>query len=187
MDTSTRLLRWLLPLTLVLSLQACDEPEPPRLKVQPGQRLPALEVVDLDDRPVTLVPEPGKLLMINLWATWCAPCRHEMPSLQRLARKLGAERLTLVGLSVDEDPHVAREFLIERGIDFVALRDPGHAMAGRGGVANDVLGVRVLPSTFLVAPDGTLLQVIEGWRDWDSPEMEAELRALLPAPVKARS
>ncbi|NOX75555.1 MAG: TlpA family protein disulfide reductase [Gammaproteobacteria bacterium] len=177
--------RWTLLLILGLLLQACSEPGGAR-KLQVGQKLPMLDVLDLQGRPVTFAPQPGKLLMINLWATWCAPCRHEMPSLQRLARKLGADRLTLVGLSVDDDEHVAREYLIENGIDFVSLRDPAYVMGGTGGVANGVFGVRVFPSTFFVAADGTLLRVIEGWRDWDSPEILEDVRALLPprqAPV----
>ncbi len=177
--------RWTLLLSLGLLLQACGEPGV-ALKVQPGQKLPTLDVLDLQGRPVTLAPQPGKLLIINLWATWCAPCRHEMPSLQRLARKLGDDRLTLVGLSVDEDEHVVREYLIENGIDFVSLRDPAYVMGGAGGVANGVFGVRVFPATFFVAPDGTLLRIIEGWRNWDSPEIVAEVRALLPAQAEIR-
>jgi hypothetical protein len=99
-----------------------------------------------------------------------------MPSLQRLQQALGADaaRMELVGLSVDQDAHVAREYLIEHRISFPSLLDRNFA------TANGVFGVRVFPSTFFVAPDGTLRHVIEGWRDWDTPEMLAEIRALLP-------
>lgn len=113
--------------------------------------------------------------MINVWATWCAPCRHEMPSLQRLANQLGRERLELVGLSVDTDEHVVREYLIENKIHFPSFLDINFASA------NGVFGIRVFPSTFFLSPEGTLLKVVEGWRDWDSQEMVAEIRGLLPA------
>ena len=113
--------------------------------------------------------------MINVWATWCAPCRHEMPSLQRLSRQLGSDRLELVGLSVDTDDHVVREYLIENKILFPSYLDRDSV------IANGVFGIRVFPSTFFLGPDGVLLKVVEGWRDWESPEIVADIKRLLPA------
>jgi thiol-disulfide isomerase/thioredoxin len=165
---------------LSVGLVACDEPQS-SLKVRIGQVVPPLVVQDLDNQPTTLKPTPGKLLMINIWATWCAPCRHEMPSLQRLANQLGSDRLELVGLSVDMDEHVVREYLIENKIHFPSFLDRNFA------TVNGVFGIRVFPSTFFLSPDGTLLKVVEGWRDWDAPEMVAEIRGLLPAPMAVTS
>ena len=160
---------------VLLFLSACTESQAP-LKVKTGQIVPPLSVQDLNNQPTTLQSTPGKLLMINVWATWCAPCRHEMPSLQRLADTIGPEKLELVGLSVDHDEHVVREYLIEHKIRFPSYLDRQFASV------NGILGVRVFPSTFFLAPDGTLLRVIESWRDWDSPEMLEEIQSLLPAP-----
>lgn len=154
-------------------LAACED-KTPALKIQPGQRVLPLQVVDLQKQAHTLKPMPGKLLMINVWATWCGPCRHEMPSLQRMGDTLDPERFALVGLSVDHDEHVVREFLIERGIRFPSYLDPKLA------TANGLLGIRVFPSSFLIDGNGHLVKVIEGWRDWDSPEIREEIRALLP-------
>ena len=161
---------------LSLGLTACGEPQS-SLKVRVGQTVPPLVVQDLNNQPATLKPTPGKLLMINIWATWCAPCRHEMPSLQRFARQLGSDRLELIGLSVDMDEHVVREYLIENKIDFPSFLDRNFA------TVNGVFGIRVFPSTFFLSPDGTLIKVVEGWRDWDAPELVAEIRGLLPAPI----
>jgi thiol-disulfide isomerase/thioredoxin len=163
---------------LALGLSACEEPQS-SLKVRIGQVVPPLPVQNLDNQPVTLKPTPGKLLMINVWATWCAPCRHEMPSMQRLFNRLGSDRLELVGLSVDMDEHVVREYLIENKILFPSLLDRNST------VVNGVFGIRVFPSTFFLSPDGTLLKVVEGWRDWESPEIMAEIRSLLPEPSSA--
>jgi thiol-disulfide isomerase/thioredoxin len=160
---------------LGIGLTACDEPQS-SLKVRIGQVVPPLAVQDLNNQPTTLKPVPGKLLMINVWATWCAPCRHEMPSLQRLFKRLGNDRLELVGLSVDMDEHVVREYLIENKIVFPSFLDRNST------VVNGVFGIRVFPSTFFLSPDGTLLKVVEGWRDWESPEMVADISALLPTP-----
>ena len=163
----------LISLAVMLST-ACSESKAP-LKIQVGQTVPPLSVQDLDNQPVTLQPSPGKLLMINVWATWCASCRHEMPSLQRLVDTLGHDKLELVGLSVDHDEHVVREYLIEQKIHFPSYLDRQFASV------NGVLGVRVFPSTFFLAPDGTLLKVIESWREWDKPEIIEEIRKLIPA------
>lgn len=168
--------RWALIILAVLILSACSESRAP-LKIKIGQVVPPLSVKDLDNRPVTLKPEPGQLLMINVWATWCSACRHEMPSLQRLAAKFDGEGLRLVGLSVDHDEHIVREYLIENKIHFPTLLDRNFA------TVNGLFGVRVFPSTFILGPDGTLLKVIEGWREWDSPETVASIRSLLPAAV----
>ncbi len=161
---------------LSVGLTACGEPQS-SLKVRIGQKVPPLAVQDLDNQPIALKPTSGKLLMINAWATWCPPCRQEMPSLQRLANQLGSDRLELVGLSVDMDEHVVREYLIENKINFPSFLDRNFA------TVNGVFGIRVFPSTFFISPDGTLLKVVEGWRDWDAPEMVAEISDLLPAPL----
>ncbi len=165
---------------LLVLLAGCgeDEAAPPRLQV--GDVLPPLSLVDLRRQPQTLQPIPGKLLMINVWATWCGPCRQELPSLQRLAAKLDPARFELVLLSVDDDEHVVREYLIERKMHFTSLLDPHMA------VATGVLGVRLFPATYFVHPDGRIVSLIEGAREWDSPEVLAEIEAMLPAVVETR-
>jgi len=172
------LARWVVLLTLGPILMACSE-SPPPLKIRIGQVMPPLIVEDLFDRPATLKPSPDKLLMLNIWATWCGPCRHEMPAMQRFAARLGNDRLELIGLSVDMDAHVVREYLIENKITFPSYLDRDLSEV------TDILGVRMFPSTLFVTPNGVLVKVIEGWREWDSPEMVAEIQALLP-PVSAK-
>jgi thiol-disulfide isomerase/thioredoxin len=171
--SACRVVERLFIVVIVLALGACEDAMPP-LKVRIGQPVPPLAVQDLHNQPESLKPHPGKLLMINVWATWCGSCRHEMPSLQRLAAQLGTDRLELVGLSVDMDEHVVREYLIENKITFPSFLDRNQR------AVNGVLGVRVFPSTFFVGPDGRLVKVIEGWRDWDTPELLDTIGALLP-------
>jgi len=158
---------------MCLLVVGCEDPERV-LKVNVGDVVPPLPVQDLRDKAVVLKPSPGKLLMINVWATWCGPCRHEMPSLQRFANRLGKDRLELVGLSVDTDAHVVREYLIENEISFPSFQDRDMSEV------IGVLGVRVFPSTFFVQSDGVLVKVIEGWRDWEAPEIQESIRELLP-------
>jgi len=160
-DIITNALAGLLVLGLV---SACQQSLPP-LKVQSGQVIEELSVKDLKGKDSTLIVATGKVLVLNVWATWCGPCRHEMPSLDRLSQKLDSSRFLVVGLSVDTDDHVVREFLIERKVSFPNYMDPTM------NIANEVFGIRAFPSTFVFAPDGSLLDVIEGWREWDNREM----------------
>ena len=95
-----------------------------------------------------------------------------MPSLDRLSRRLDSKNFLVVGLSVDTDDHVVREFLIERKVSFSNYMDPTME------VANQVFGIRAFPSTFVFGPDGRLLEVIEGWREWDTPNMVDKLTNL---------
>ena len=159
---------------VVLLVGACSEASRfPPLKIRVGQVLPVLTLKDLQGQPVTLATNNGKLLIINLWATWCAPCRHELPSLDRLAKMLDPRQARVIGVSVDMDDHVLREYLIERGLAFANYRDAERR------VADGIIGIHVYPTTLFVGPDGTLLKVVQGWREWDTPEMAAEVRALL--------
>ena len=113
----------------------------------------------------------GKVLVLNVWATWCAPCRRELPSLQRLSDQLDPQRFAVVGMSVDADDHVVREFLIERKVTFTNLQDADMR------VARDVLGVRVYPSTYLISADGVVQRVVVGSREWDSTEWQNLIRS----------
>lgn len=144
------------------------------MNIKIGQAVPEIAVRDLHGKNATLPLATGKVLILNVWATWCGPCRHEMPSLERLAQTLDHNRFSVVGLSVDTDDHVVREFLIEREVGFTNYMDPEMA------IANGIFGVRAFPSTLVFGPDGRLLEVIEGWREWDTGPMIRRMAALAP-------
>ncbi len=101
----------------------------------------------------------GKALLVNFWATWCEPCRREMPVLQQLSDRLDADRFAVIGVSVDEDTNLALEFLLERGIRFGNLQDSGQPPA------RQALGILSYPQTFLVAPGGHITARIDGILD----------------------
>lgn len=113
----------------------------------------------------------GKMLVLNVWATWCPPCRREMPSLERLSKTLDPKRFAVVGLSTDQDERLAAEFLLQNGITFINYFDENARVSREW-------GLKVYPETFLIAPDGTLVHRIPGLREWDSPEMVAELESM---------
>ena len=95
-----------------------------------------------------------------------------MPSLDKLQKKLGSENYSVVGISIDDDDHLVREFLIERKIEFTNYLDENMT------AVKAKIGIRVLPSTIIVSPKGKLLKLIEGGTEWDTPEMLEMIRGL---------
>ncbi len=132
-----------------------------------GQALPAITFtrLDGDGNEITLAAYRGKLVVLNAWATWCPPCRREMPSLERLSKTLDAERFAVLGVSVDEHEHGVREYLNDKAVTFAAFIDKDLK------VVRDTLGIKIYPTTLLIAPNGTLIGEMVGPRDWDSAAM----------------
>ncbi|MGF7174244.1 TlpA family protein disulfide reductase [Azospirillum doebereinerae] len=133
--------------------------------------VPPLAFVDGEGRRVDLDAFTGKLVLLNLWATWCGPCVKEMPSLDRLQAQLGGDAFQVVALSLDRGGRGAVEpFYAKTGVGHLALfLDPGSA-------SMQVLGLRGLPTTLLVDQEGRELGRVEGAVEWDSPEVVAFLR-----------
>lgn len=160
---------------LLLALVACDQaaaPAAPPLAV--GQPFPAF-MLDFISKNNDAAPAlQGKLLVLNIWATWCPPCRREMPSLELLGKTLDPKRFAVVGLSIDEDTLLAAEFLVQHGITFVNFFD-------QGGQLSRPLGLKAYPETFVIAPDRTLLRRMTGLHDWGAPEMVSLLEGLYRA------
>ncbi len=156
----------------LLCLSACDAPQTPQAQVVAGARFPELRLINLKGEPVSTAQFAGKVLVLNVWATWCAPCRRELPSLQRLSEQLDPQKFVVLGMSVDSDDHVVRECLIERKVTFTNWQDADMR------VAQDVLGVRAYPSTYLVAADGTVRRVVGGAQPWDNAEWQTLIRSL---------
>jgi len=139
----------------------------------PVERLPDIQLTEFTGTISSLREEhPGKAIVLNVWATWCAPCRIELPSLQRLSDELDSDHFTVVGLSVDEDPDFVSEYLRDVGITFANYlsADPV-AMQAR-------LKIESFPQTFLVRPDGTLEGRIVGLRDWVAPDQRTMVQSL---------
>jgi len=155
---------------LTLLLAGCTADEPGRLRA--GQPFPQLRLSGLDGSVLETGSLAGKVLVLNVWATWCPPCRREMPGLQRLADAAAGRGIVVAGLTVDRDLNLAREFLREAKVAFPNYADPDMA------VANAALQVVGFPETFVVGPDGRLAARLVGERNWDAPEMLGALEAL---------
>jgi thiol-disulfide isomerase/thioredoxin len=105
----------------------------------------------------------GKPLIINVWASWCGPCRAEMASLERLSRRFGGKQFNIIGVSTDDDANAAAAFLARAKITFDNYLD-------RKLVLENMLGADTIPLTILVDADGRVLMKVHGSKEWDSAE-----------------
>jgi thiol-disulfide isomerase/thioredoxin len=127
--------------------------------------MPRVALKGLEHEPaVTTDALVGGALVINFWASWCVPCRSEMPALQRLSRRTGPQAARVVGVSVDSDLNLAREFVRAYGLTFPNYAD------GADKALQRALGVKALPATVLVTADGRIAARIVGARAWDEEE-----------------
>ena len=138
------------------------------------QPVPDIRFQGADGKPYTLSNFRGKVVLLNVWATWCAPCRKEMPALDQLQQKLGGAEFEVIALSIDSGgPAAVRRFYDEMGIRSLAVYvDP--SMEGTGKLR--ALGI---PTTLLLDSEGRERWRKSGPAEWDSPEIVESLRAKL--------
>jgi len=153
-----------------LVLAGCDDSKVHRDQFL-GRLLPQGPLKKLDGGEIELSALPGPFL-INFWATWCKPCRMEMASLNRLFNDFRPKGLGVFAVSVDEDIHLVREFLLQAPMSFPILLDPG------GKLATKEYGLIVYPTTFLVARNAVVKDVWFGERDWDASDVRRACEAL---------
>lgn len=106
----------------------------------------------------------GKPLIINVWASWCGPCRAEMGSLERLAQRYNGKEFNIIGISTDDFEDKAQAFIKQSGVTFENFLD--HKLQ-----AENMLGATTIPLTILVDADGRVLEKVRGSREWDSPDI----------------
>jgi thiol-disulfide isomerase/thioredoxin len=162
---------------LVLTVVASATEPPANFAIhETPQPVPEISFQDADGQPRTLADFSGKVVLLNLWATWCAPCRTEMPTLDRLQAELGGPDFEVVALSVDrKGPEVVSKFFEEIGIEHLALNIDASSKA------MFTLGAFGLPLTLLIDREGREVGRVNGPAEWDSPEMVAFIRDRIAA------
>jgi thiol-disulfide isomerase/thioredoxin len=134
---------------------------------------PALVLKDVDGREHRLADYRGKVVLVNFWATWCEPCREEMPAMQRLQQRLDGKPFVVLAVDFGEGDARVKGFLKELPLAFTFLLD-------RDGSAAHAWRVRVLPVSFLIDADQRIRYSAVGDAAWDSPGVERIVRGLLP-------
>lgn len=146
----------------------------------PGVRAPQISLNDLDGKPASIEQYKGKWILLNFWASWCAPCLEELPALEVLNQELSAHGLSVVSVAVEDDPQILKAVVERSKITFPVLLDMPGAVKTSFGVAG-------LPETFLIDPQGKMAMIndpatllpgikITGPRDWSSKSAIALLR-----------
>jgi thiol-disulfide isomerase/thioredoxin len=134
---------------------------------------PGLVLKDLEGREHRLADYRGKVVLLNFWATWCEPCREEMPAMQRLQRRLAGKPFVVLAVDFGEGEPRVRTFLRDLPLKFTFLLD-------RDGSAARAWRVRVLPVSFLIDGDQKIRYSAVGDAAWDSPAVERTVLGLLP-------
>lgn len=133
---------------------------------------PGFTLESRDGDVVSLEDLKGQVVMINFWATWCVPCRQEMPHLEALHQRYNSLGFTLLGVNVEDDPEGATKFLKDTPVSFPILYDP------KNGVSK-LYDVVAMPTTVLVGRDGTMRFIHHGYKPGYEGEYQTQIRALL--------
>lgn len=141
--------------------------------LEPALPLPTVMLADLKGRPAPLVPPPGKVLLINVWASWCAACQTDLPLLARFH----AARPDVAVAAVSTDRVVARQsleqYLAKLGVQTLPIyRDQAGALVSDTGDARAPLRITGMPITYLITPAGTIAGYIQGVADWMAPDAQ---------------
>ncbi|HOO47099.1 MAG TPA: TlpA disulfide reductase family protein [Deltaproteobacteria bacterium] len=151
----------------------------PLRAITPPQVLPKFRFVDRAGEEHTLADFRGKMLLVNIWATWCPPCREEMPSLDRLQSQIGSDDFYVLTISTDLNGiSTVQDFFWLNGITSL------EAYADFNGETENALKVPGLPTTLLIDKKGDAIGVMVGPTEWDSEEIIAVISAQLSPEVK---
>ncbi len=164
--------RWLCVLFLltILASLGCNKRELPAVE---GNQAPDFTLLDLSGRPVQLSSLRGKVVLLNFWATWCPPCREEIPSLVQLNKAMQGKPFQMLAVSVDEGGKDAvQAFFAKKGVTLPALLD------GDGKVSR-VYGTTGVPETFVIDAKGVIMKKVMGPLDWSSVEVVSYLQELI--------
>jgi peroxiredoxin len=140
----------------------------------PENRTPAPDFTlkDLAGRPVSLKDLEGKAIFLNFWATWCVPCRQEMPTMEKLHREHHKQGLEVVAINFRENKAEVQKFVNELGLTFTVLLDTE-------GKVSEQYGVWSLPLSYFINRKGEFAGKVIGYRNWHSPEAQRFFRDLL--------
>jgi peroxiredoxin len=139
--------------------------------IAPGVEAPAFQLTSSTGKPVALADLKGQVVLINFWASWCGPCRQEMPILDQLYRSYQAAGFTLVGVNVEPNATDAQKFLKGTAVSFPILFDPNSAVS-------QLYQVSGMPSTVIVDREGKVRYVHHGYKPGDESEYLDQIRSL---------
>lgn len=139
--------------------------------IKEGMAAPDFELERVGGGIMKLSDQKGKVVVLNFWATWCPPCVEEMPSLERLHRRLEGKDFILIAVSIDNNINTVERFIKQFNITFSVLHDPG-------GQISEMYGTYQFPETFIIGRDGTVMRKEVGAFRWDDEKIVEYLEGL---------
>lgn len=171
-------LRLVLVTLLILTIAGCSKkesatPSAPAGPVKEGKPAPLFTLPDLSGKSVSLADHRGKVVLVNFWATWCPPCREEIPSMVRLNTIMEGKPFKMLCISINEEGKKdVDQFLSSQKITLPVLLDPTNEVARSYGITG-------VPETFVVDPDGVVVKHVVGGLDWSSKDVVDFLQSLM--------
>ncbi|MCL2804830.1 MAG: TlpA family protein disulfide reductase [Treponema sp.] len=164
---------FILPVGAQVSPETANLLRGARIQVLPQRQLPQdFTLQNLNGENVTLSSYKGKVVLLNFWATWCPPCRDEMPSMETLYKRYKNQGLELLAVNLRENPAAVRQFIQRGGYTFPIPLDTNGRVSGN-------YGVEAIPTTYVIDREGMIIGRIVGAIHWDTPQVFAAFDALL--------
>lgn len=171
--TAALLLCCSVALILLITVVHAQPPSPYAVEKLSGQKAPDFTLKDINGNSVSLASFKGKVILLNFWATWCPPCRKEIPSMNKLNELLKKKGLVILAVSTDRAVVDVKDFLKKTPVNFTVLVDYNL------NVSRSLYKVFMMPTTFLIDKRGVIVEKYFGEQDWTHPEMLKEIEALL--------
>lgn len=152
--------------TVFLALQS-RQAHPPEV----GESAPDFTLPGLSGPSISLSDFRQRVVVVNFWATWCPPCIEETPSLKKFADQMGGTGVTVIGVSVDQDPQALGKFVTSAQLTFPIARDPDQSVSSRYGTFK-------FPESYIIDTEGRIARKIVGAIDWQDPRIIGFVRNL---------
>jgi len=140
--------------------------------VEQGDTAPDFSITADNGRTVTPANFGGRLLVLNFWATWCQPCVEEVPSLNQFAKDMADSGVVVLGVSIDKDEKIYRNFLARNGVTFLTARDPQSKISGDYGTFK-------VPESYIIDTKGKVVLKVVGEANWTDADMRRYVKTLL--------
>jgi cytochrome c biogenesis protein CcmG/thiol:disulfide interchange protein DsbE len=140
--------------------------------INAGDTAPNFSIVTEHGKTVTRSDFGGKLLVLNFWASWCPPCIDELPSLNQFATEYASQGVVVLGVSIDKNEHLYKNFLAQRQVAFDTARDPEANISASYGTFQ-------IPETYIIDRNGKVLEKVISNMDWMDPQFLARVKGML--------
>ncbi|MFZ5997707.1 MAG: peroxiredoxin family protein [Nitrospirota bacterium] len=160
-------------ISLLIFLALCFSSTLCALAANSGSPAPDFTLTDISGKKISLSELKGKVVLLNFWATWCGPCKAEMPALNKLYLELKEKGFVILAVSLDTAEKPVKSFIAEKKLAFPVLMDSDKELSF------DKYAVMGLPTTFLIDKKGIIVERILGDREWDAPQMKDKILKLL--------